>query len=364
MFYTLLFALIHFGILILALVLHVWVVAVYEIFPVIWYLYFYSKKSDALNTRMYTISVIEVILNSIFCTYFFGWSYGFHIYLFLIPIKSYFIAYHMRTHHLGNLRPLPYSIAAFAAAVILRSYSSRWILPGDVTSSTLHGFIYDMNLIIFFGAALFLLMAFYSSIQEMELVVERKNKLLAASAEDLKTKNADLLQSSTTDYLTGLLNRRSMMPCFIHLESQYVQYKTPFCAVIGDIDDFKKINDTYGHNSGDDVLIAVTECISGNLRADDRICRWGGEEFLILLANCDMTKAQTTMERIRNSIKALRIPGPDGAITCTITFGVADYNGQEFDQLTHQADEKLYYGKRHGKNVVVLSIPELSVAEN
>jgi diguanylate cyclase (GGDEF)-like protein len=358
-FYTLVFAIIHFGILILALLLHVWVVAVYEVFSVSWYLYCYSKKSAALNTVMYTISVVEVILNSFFCTYFFGWSYGFHIYLFLIPIKTYFVSYYMRVHNLGKLPPLPYSVATFATAVLLRSYSSKWVLPGDVSSSTMHGFIYDMNLVIYFGAAIFLLMAFYSSIHEMELDVQRKNKLLAASAADLKARNEDLLQSSTTDYLTGLLTRRSMMPCFIHLESQYIQNNIPFCAVIGDIDDFKKINDTHGHNSGDDVLVAVTECISSSLRTDDRICRWGGEEFLILLANCDLTRAQKTMERIRNSIMALRIPGPNGMISCTITFGVECYNGQEFDKLKHQADEKLYYGKHNGKNVVILTIPEL-----
>jgi diguanylate cyclase (GGDEF)-like protein len=361
-FYTLIFALVHLLIMILALALRIWPVVIYQIFPVVWYLYCYSKKSKALTTFMYTVSIAEVLMNSIVCTYFFGWSFGFHIYLFLIPIKTYFVSYYMRIYNLGKLHPLPYSMAAFITAVLLRSLSARWTLEGTVSNSTLHGFIYDVNIVIYFSAALFLLLAFYASIGEMESELERKNKLLAVSAADLKIKNEDLRQTASTDYLTGVLNRRSILPYFYQLQGQYEENYKPFCAVLGDIDDFKQINDTYGHSSGDDVLIALTGCISDNLRGGDYICRWGGEEFLILLANCNLAKAQITMERIRNSILALRIKSATGEISCSMTFGVEVYRGQGFDQLTDRADEKLYYGKRNGKNVVILDIPQESVA--
>jgi diguanylate cyclase (GGDEF)-like protein len=361
-FYTLAFAVVHFGILVLSLILQIWPVVIYQLFPVCWYLFCYIKKSKALNTTMYTISIIEVILNSIVCTYFFGWSFGFHIYLFLIPIKTYFVSYHMRVHNLGKLPPFPYSMAAFVTAVLLRSLSARWTLGGITSNSTLHKSVYDANLVIYFSAVLFLLMAFYASIREMELELERKNTLLTTSAADLKSKNEDLRHTAATDYLTGVLNRRSIMPCFYRLQEQFEQSGTPFCVVIGDIDNFKQINDTYGHNIGDEILIALTGSISDNLSGNDRICRWGGEEFLLLLANSDMSRAQDTMEHIRSNLQALRITSGSQDITCSMTFGVEIYTGQSFDLIIQQADEKLYYGKRTGKNRVVIKIPEVTAA--
>jgi diguanylate cyclase (GGDEF)-like protein len=264
----------------------------------------------------------------------------------------------MRVRKLGKLPPLLYSIPSFITAVVLRSFSVKWTLDGKVANAAIQGIVYDINFTLCFIAVIFLLVAFCASIEEMESELERKNALLADSAADLEEKNEDLRLSATTDYLTGVLNRRSIMPYFSQMKEQYEHLQIPFCAVLGDIDDFKKINDVYGHNAGDDVLIALTTTISDNMRNGDCICRWGGEEFLILLSQCDLNNAKTTMERIRDNIHKQRVTSENCEIVCTMTFGIETYRGQEFDQLTDQADAKLYYGKKHGKNQVVAQVPK------
>jgi len=161
------------------------------------------------------------------------------------------------------------------------------------------------------------------------------------------------------DTLTHLLNRRSMDN---YLQASYRQAKTgkaTFCLMMMDIDDFKKVNDTYGHDCGDEVLKYVAHTISTGVKKDDSVFRWGGEEILVLL-NTDLERAKAAAERIRGDIaRDPVIYRGETEVFVTVTIGVAQYTaGATIQQMMDDADARLYYGKRHGKNQVVSSLPD------
>ena len=122
-----------------------------------------------------------------------------------------------------------------------------------------------------------------------------------------------------------------------------------------DIDDFKNINDTYGHYAGDKVLKIVAKKCKESLRETDLIGRYGGEEFAILLPHTEKQEAAIVVERLRKSIADCRIPYGDRIISITVSIGLAvmDERMQTLDQLMIKADEALYIAKSNGKNCII-----------
>jgi len=161
---------------------------------------------------------------------------------------------------------------------------------------------------------------------------------------------------SFTDHLTGLMNRRAF---FFELKNKiplFLRRKIPFCFVMFDCDDFKKINDTYGHNCGDVVLKKLTEKVSSLLKTGDMLCRWGGEEFLIFLPYSDKKQGKKVAERLRKSVEEMIIPFKDKKINITVTLGVREFNNNvSIDKNIEFADMAMYKGKQMGKNIVVLA---------
>ena len=161
------------------------------------------------------------------------------------------------------------------------------------------------------------------------------------------------------DTLTHLLNRRSMDNYLQAAKRHAETGKTTFCLMLMDIDDFKKVNDTYGHDCGDEVLKYVAGVVSTGVRKNDNVFRWGGEEILVLL-NTDEEKAIAVAERIRQDIEkdAVNYRG-EVSVNVTVTIGISSYKGStSIQDMMDDADAKLYYGKRHGKNQVVSRLPK------
>ena len=151
------------------------------------------------------------------------------------------------------------------------------------------------------------------------------------------------------DALTGLRNRYGFAKEVEKLHG------TQYCVVMCDIDDFKRINDAYGHSVGDAVLSKVGRTLLTGTRREDAICRWGGEEFLMVL-RCDLEAAQATVERIRRKLAATSVEANGASVSATMTFGLADcLEAESFDDLVRIADSNLLRGKRSGKNCLVLS---------
>lgn len=155
------------------------------------------------------------------------------------------------------------------------------------------------------------------------------------------------------DTLTHLLNRRSMDG---YLKAAYKRAdsgKSAFCLMIMDIDDFKKVNDTYGHECGDEVLKSVAGIISCGVRKNDSVFRWGGEEILVIL-NAEEYKAVFIADRIRKEIERTVITYKEHHVSVTVTIGVAPFrDGESIQDMMDNADKCLYYGKTHGKNQIV-----------
>jgi diguanylate cyclase (GGDEF)-like protein len=172
----------------------------------------------------------------------------------------------------------------------------------------------------------------------------------------LRTKElVDLLaQRAMIDGLTGLWNRRYFEERLSAETSLSERNGAPLSLVMLDVDHFKKINDTHGHPFGDEVLRAVARAASTRVRASDVFCRYGGEEFAVLLPNTDAPRAQTLAEDLRASIESLKLTKAKDPVPVTASFGVADRAPrQPPEALLQSADGALYDAKRGGRNKVM-----------
>ncbi len=160
---------------------------------------------------------------------------------------------------------------------------------------------------------------------------------------------------SSEDSLTGLLNRRiffERLQCEIE---RVRRYKVELSLIFCDLDSFKEINDTYGHNAGDEMLRGIADILRGSVRASDTVARLGGDEFLILLPQTSLKGAQELAERIRICVQDMKFQMPDGTTAgTTMSIGVAFYDGtdSDIDSLIRRIDSALYISKRSGKNQV------------
>ncbi len=165
-----------------------------------------------------------------------------------------------------------------------------------------------------------------------------------------------LSRAARSDPLTGLMNRRAMMERFEYQLSHYQRNRIPFAVLMGDIDHFKHINDTYGHAEGDRVLVSIAKSIKENLRSQDLLARWGGEEFLILLPDTDLEGGITVAEKIRLQIAQSGFRREKKGLALTISFGVACYKtDQSIDDCVKAADAALYRAKQAGRNRVEIA---------
>lgn len=168
------------------------------------------------------------------------------------------------------------------------------------------------------------------------------------------------------DTLTQLLNRRSMGNYLQAAHEHARTGKSTFCLLLLDIDDFKKVNDTYGHDCGDEVLKYVAGVVSTGVRKNDNVFRWGGEEILVLL-NMDEESSVEIAEKIRLDIENGVVNYRDEfRVNVTVTIGVSAYQGgTSIQDMMDDADAKLYFGKRNGKNQVVSDLSsDFEVAVN
>jgi diguanylate cyclase len=138
--------------------------------------------------------------------------------------------------------------------------------------------------------------------------------------------------------------------------------KREFSICMCDVDDFKQINDKYGHDMGDLVLQELSEVFQKNIRVTDAVGRWGGEEFLFLLPETPVQGAQLWMERVRQAVMAHRIIKGDLEINVTITLGATSFEPEDsLEKVIKQADLALYAGKKSGKNIAVEYKKQLEV---
>ena len=161
-----------------------------------------------------------------------------------------------------------------------------------------------------------------------------------------------------TDGLTKLLNRRAFIKQFHDHAALSIRYKQPFSLVLLDLDYFKNINDTYGHDAGDKVLKQATLLLKSCLRDVDICARFGGEEFIALLPNTNLAQAKISVERVRESFEKSLLTidnenkNEDTQITFTASFGVCEWQRDELGEILKKVDKALYKAKESGRNKV------------
>ena len=164
------------------------------------------------------------------------------------------------------------------------------------------------------------------------------------------------------DSLTGVYNRRRLFEVIREESSRYSRSPGSFSICLLDIDHFKHVNDTHGHQAGDAILQAVAQCVANDLRTIDCFGRYGGEEFLMVLPQTPLNGAEIKAERVRAKVEAMRFPKIAEDFLVTVSIGVAEYhNSETTDDTLQRADKALYEAKAAGRNAVRLSA-ELSPA--
>ena len=279
-------------------------------------------------TLAFFVATGEVVLHSILCAFFVGWAAGFHYFIVgIVPFVALIPAWKAASRFVFAAGILAvYGLAYFTAAATVPVFS----LSDTVLTSLNYS-----NLVVTFGA--FAVLVHY----------------LARTSDEAETR---ILHLSRTDALTGVLNRRGMLE---HLEQAFTGFRRhgrPFSVLIGDLDDFKQINDRHGHNCGDRVLIAAALTLVASVRGDDIVARWGGEEFLVLLPNTPADGSERAANKILARIREEHAECEDGTVHATITLGCATFRADDtIDHLIARADAALYYGKQTGKNRIVMS---------
>ena len=169
----------------------------------------------------------------------------------------------------------------------------------------------------------------------------------------------DLRKLVELDPLTGLENRRSASNYMRELIDGYNNNGEKFVMVLGDIDYFKKVNDTYGHDAGDEVLKMVAGELKSGIKGKGFCSRWGGEEFLMGLSGYTIDSACELVEEILDKIRENTVETGEHKIKVTMSFGIAEGNGKmSQDALVKAADDRLYYAKEHGRNRICVSLEE------
>ncbi len=171
----------------------------------------------------------------------------------------------------------------------------------------------------------------------------------------LQEYNKELEQIASTDPLTGLCNRHAMIEHTNRCLKSHAKGSMSFMSVaIGDIDHFKNINDTYGHECGDEVLRRLSELFKTQMKGIGRVARWGGEEFLFLYENMNGDDAWNELSKLQLKINRLEVPYGDQILHVTMTMGLTEYDTHiSLDENIKQADDKLYKGKNSGRNRIV-----------
>jgi diguanylate cyclase (GGDEF)-like protein len=183
-------------------------------------------------------------------------------------------------------------------------------------------------------------------------------KKLSIANSELSNAMHLIKQQAIHDDLTGVYNRGYLFQILLREKSLADRGECPFSVCIFDLDDFKKVNDTYGHFYGDTVLKTLTQRTKENIRQQDYIARYGGEEFVLVLAYSDIGDAAKCVERIRRMISEITFPGLPENFRVTISIGLTRYQPCEtIDALLVRADDALYRAKRSGKNTIICNPP-------
>ncbi len=249
---------------------------------------------------------------------------------FVLPAASFSV--------LGDKKGLAFCLFFFFLNIVLMTVPESLLLSSKPYSS----FVIARSSIIYL--ILTFAMYYYESSQQMlfKYIQQEKEKYEHASKHDA---------------LTGLSNRTDIMEKMEEEQERCLRKGSLFTLIMCDIDHFKRINDNFGHDSGDYVLKMIASLFKDQVRGIDCPSRWGGEEFLIMLVETDLEGGQQVAERIRKRIENMVFKYKDTKMPVTMTFGLSMYRGKDdnIEDCIKRADSALYEGKNQGRNRVIVA---------
>lgn len=288
-----------------------------------------------------SIMYAEVTLHGLLATLITGWDSAFYLYMMVIlALAPYMLfitcsdkVFWRTTFIMGGV-----TCALYFALIFVLNFHGPFmsVERGELTRASV---VVMRGVNIFFNTGIIFLFT-------LIFILE-----ISALIRKLNLTNAQLEYTASHDALTGLYNRNSLRGFLTQLKKSNESY----CVAMGDLDDFKKINDTYGHDCGDAVLRSVAEVIVTMTGERDLACRWGGEEMLIIMYGT-REECLSLITRLKEQINSLGIESGGKPVKVSITFGFADYteDGEDnIERLISLVDSRLYIGKKSGKNVVI-----------
>lgn len=279
------------------------------------------------SENLIVITYIEIILFSFISELLIGGYYGYLFFVFgMISVICYLLSSVKKHRHL--LQGIGLIICVLLYVIERTHYS---IIPWFTEQALPYSNYFKS---INFGITLFTLI--YSSTLYIN---------------DLNITKNQLSYSSNHDHLTGLYNRRFLE--FI-IERNQKETNSTYSVAMFDIDNFKKFNDTYGHETGDMVLELLSKCLSFPQEENCLAIRWGGEEFILYMPGTALDRAVEKARIVQQRLSEQFITVKQEKLSVTVTIGVAEgSNLSEFENTVNKADERLYYGKNHGKNCII-----------
>ena len=192
----------------------------------------------------------------------------------------------------------------------------------------------------------------------------RLERIVSERTRDLHVKTEQLHEMTRTDDLTGLRNRRHAQ---VRLEEEIHRARRhgrPFCLALADLDHFKSINDNYSHAAGDEALRRVAEAFQQEIRGEDMVARFGGEEFIFIFTETGLADAQQVCERLRKAVSRIKLNDYSRQLTLSMSVGLAEYAGDAPSELLNRADRALYAAKDAGRDRVQLAQPPRNPLRN
>lgn len=295
------------------------------------WLYVFSRKT--VSDGMLLVPYVDVVVHSCVYNQMLGIGPAFFMYsITIIPLSFFLSIRDAKNKHAVGISSI---LAILVIVLTLAALSSTPLAP--FTDAMIERQFFQINLIM---------CAMLLGLHTWEFLSETRTTQTALSLH------------AEYDQLTGLRNRYS-----IAKETEKIQ-GTQYCAIMCDIDDFKRVNDTFGHATGDVLLSEIGNAIQSSIRRDDLSCRWGGEEFLLVI-KADLDTARVVIGRIQKKMTAISVNVEDNSVAVTMTYGIADcLEGESFEKVVAAADANLLRGKRSGKNCVVTSCDETIYQSN
>lgn len=358
--------LMHVTFIITFAVFKMWMLVFVNVISILTYIIstIFTFKTDTKKYGVAWLCVVyvEVLLHAIICTFIQGMDVAFYLFpLMITPLCAYYLFIYCdkkKFFRVAGIMVITTLVCLTAVFIFVENVGTLYSLT-DIHDLTYNEILTIRTINIIFTYVLLVVFTAIFYIEVMRLFSQ------------LKESNKKLNYIATHDALTGLFNRHSLWKFFDELEES----KDHYCVVMGDLDDFKKINDTYGHDCGDTVLKSVANVILSNMAENDMPCRWGGEEMLLVIRGT-RDECFERVEKIKSEINALGITDEGRSVKVTMTFGFADSEEMEelrkpedvevvtatrtaahigMENLISVVDKRLYIGKRSGKNVIIVA---------